>query len=424
MQLSDDNFDGLIQKAAEEYPLRTDNSNWDLISVRLNTNGFHQKPKQNRKWQYAALLLLLLGGVLFTIVEYSGKSSTANQDAASQKAANQKAADHNNTTKATTNRANDNKSDVAGAQISKANTVNSNAASAALPGLGTAKADAPAHDNVTYDYNNFLAAPKQSNAIQSQASNETRVPQSNQIVVKPEKANTSAQNTTASNTPVTDGNASTKKNEKGSTAIPITLKTQPTTLYGRFFAGPQLSTVKFQQTDKVGYRIGVAVGYRFNNRLNLELGVQREKKNFFSDGKYFDRSSLRLKESTAIESLHGSSVLTDIPITLRYNFNAKGKGQFFATAGLSAVLITHTERYDYAVTKDGMPDNLSRSYSSAETTKYFSTANMSVGYETPLSRSLKLQVEPYYQVHMQGFGIGDLPLNSFGINIGVVKDFK
>ena len=91
---------------------------------------------------------------------------------------------------------------------------------------------------------------------------------------------------------------------------------------------------------------------------------------------------------------------------------------------LSAVLITHTERYDYAVTKDGMPDNLSRSYSSAETTKYFSTANMSVGYETPLSRSLKLQVEPYYQVHIQGFGVGDLPLNSFGINIGVVKDFK
>ncbi|HYK44503.1 MAG TPA: hypothetical protein VEV83_05020 [Parafilimonas sp.] len=421
MQFSDDNFDDLVQKAAEEYPLRTDNSNWDVISVRLNTNGFHQKPIQNRKWPYAAVLLLLLGGVLFTIVEYSGNSSTANQNAGVQKAADQK-----NTTNATTNRPEGNKPDVAGVQISKANSVNPSVASEAVPGTRISKADPSGNGNVAYDFNSFVATPEQqTDAVQSEALTETRVPQSNQSSLKPESANQDVQNSIASTTPVTtNANAATTKNEKASTTIPITLKTQPKTLYGRFFAGPQLSTVKFQQTDKVGYRIGVAVGYRLNNRFSLELGMQREKKNFFSDGKYFDRSSLRLKESTAIESLHGSSVLTDIPISLRYNLNAKGKGQFFATAGLSGVLITHTERYDYAVTKDGIPDNLSRSYSSAETTKYFSTANMSVGYETPLSKSLKLQVEPYYQVHLQGFGIGDLPLNSFGINLGVVKGFK
>jgi hypothetical protein len=154
------------------------------------------------------------------------------------------------------------------------------------------------------------------------------------------------------------------------------------------------------------------------------LGVQRENKSFFSDGKYFDRSNVRLKPSTSIESLSGNAVLTDIPLSVRYNFNSKKNGQFFATAGVSTVLITHSEKYNYAVTKDGAPDNLTKSYGSLASTKYFSNMNVSLGYETPVGNSLKLKVEPYYQAYLHGFGVGDLPLSSFGINLGVVKDFK
>src|SRR5258705_13064428 len=75
MQVTDDNFDDLFQRAAEDYPLKTDNGNWDSVDARLNKNAFPQNAKQRRKWLYAALLLLLLTGAFFIIIDYSNNSS-------------------------------------------------------------------------------------------------------------------------------------------------------------------------------------------------------------------------------------------------------------------------------------------------------------------------------------------------------------
>ena len=37
-QQSDNNLDALFQKAAEEYPLKINNKNWDIVAAKLHTS--------------------------------------------------------------------------------------------------------------------------------------------------------------------------------------------------------------------------------------------------------------------------------------------------------------------------------------------------------------------------------------------------
>jgi len=424
MQFSEDNFDELFQRAAEDYPLKTGNGNWDGFSARLNNNGFPRQVKQTRKWQYAALLLLLLAGGFFVIVDYSKRSPNSKAAITDQKPSPAPSAKEDNSVKE--NNKNTKQPQTAG-NVAPGNTSidqrfagNKNAGQETLPGNN--------------NFGDELNKPLPGIDLQLSVSESSVQPgqkdliQSNPIIIPPKENTSSISDNT---NPVNNSNKTvgsnadkevTQTQKKSETHIK--LLSQPKTFYASFFVGPQLSTVKFQHPDKLGYRIGVALGYRMTNRFSMELGVQRENKSFFSDGKYFDRSNLKLKESTSIESLNGKAILTDIPVTVRYNFKSGNNSQFFAAAGVSAVLITHTEKYEYAVEIDGTPENLARGYSSQSSTKYFSNVNLSAGYEMPLGNSLKLKIEPYYQAHIQGFGVGDLPLNSFGINFGIVKDLK
>jgi len=418
MQLSDDKFDELLKRAAKDYPLKTGAGDWDSVYPRLSKNT-PEKAKKNRKWAYATLLLLLLAGAFFVIADYSNKSSGKKAPALHQQKAVRGDQAKDNT---------DVRQPQTGTAVS-GDKVNDHPAAIAQ---NSEQAGMPLHNNS--NNNNIInsesngSLPDKEPLLLAQIQTQTQTQKSDQT--SSNQPNISAKEGVVhvdagiKTLDKADGNNNIVgkddlNKKQAALTVPIKLSTSPKTLYGSFFAGPQLSTVKFQQGDNVGYRIGIALGYRINNRLNAELAVQRESKSFYSHGQYFDRS-----KPHSIETLNGDATITDIPVSVRYNFHEGNRGQFFAAAGVSAISITHTEKYEYVVTKNGTPKNLSRSYGSSSSTKYFSNINASVGYEIPVGSSFRLKAEPYYQTYIQGFGVGDLPLSSFGLNLGVVKDLK
>ena len=107
-----------------------------------------------------------------------------------------------------------------------------------------------------------------------------------------------------------------------------------------------------------------------------------------------------------------------------YNFLSKGNGHFFISTGINAVVITHNEQYKYAVSKNGVENNLSKNYSAIRAPKYFTGPNVSAGYETKLSKLCSIKIESYYQAPISDFGVGKLPVSNFGLNVGIIKDLK
>jgi outer membrane protein with beta-barrel domain len=411
-QQSDNNLDALFQKAAEEYPLKINNRNWDIVAAKLHTSSTGIQTKKSKKWQYAILLLLLLGGSFFIVdslnkkqaISYAVKQSSLSQK---NKSNNKQQKTYKNQPSRTLSK-NNNVIQIIGISKPYVHSANEgiyskdkafvssellNKDNDSLAQIHPSMQPKPFADNSN---NNFIALSQLKNDISSITNKN--------IIQNPDK---------------TDKAVNANKNIKH-----INLRPQPKTFYGTFFLSPNFATIKFQHINKPGYSIGVGLGYRINKRISAEVGLQRVHANFYSDAKYVDTSNLKLKRPETLDALNGNNKLTEVPVVLKYNL-FKNNYHFFATAGTTVALIMHAEKYDYNIIKNNRsPRDVYRKFSALTATKFFSSVNLSVGYETSVSKFFNVKIEPYFQAATQGLGIGNLPVNNFGVNIGIIKDLK
>jgi len=190
--------------------------------------------------------------------------------------------------------------------------------------------------------------------------------------------------------------------------------------YAGLSAAPDLSTIKMQSVKGVGTTFGVLLGYQFNSRWAVETGIYDDRKKYYTEGDYFDKSKIGNLRYADLLNVDGICNMWEIPVNVRYNLSTGEKMKWFATAGLSTYLMTH-ENYDYQYTWNGGPV-MTKSWQGANTSKYpFSVLNVSVGYEQRLGKIGNLRLEPYIRVPLGGIGTGNLPIMSAGLNIGLTR---
>jgi hypothetical protein len=413
MPYKNDDFQELFQKAGSDYPLRTDSSEWDNVAARLNAAVNEPKVTNSRFLKYAFVFLLLVSGsiVFYKFQFYTNKIALKEQS-----------------TKQHVN------SGVVDKPVER--TQNNNSASADITSLSIEDFDFKIDQNK-------LAASADWNKIGFAAIRSTKTGSCIRKNIKatvPLKLSEAAlsssgytnQSDLATNI-ISEKNLDDIKNHTNvghalnpgnvkSTRQLVKFRPLPSKFYGTFYASPEFSMVKFQKIDEPGYKLGIALGYSINKRFDIEIGLQREHINFYSDGKYFEKTALPIKSDDAVLSnVDGNSKITSVPVTLKYNFASKKNGHFYAAAGINVLQIAHTEVYDYIVSKNGRERDHSKKYSSVSDPSYFTGLIASAGYEVKVCNWFNMKAEPYYQIPIQNFGIGRLPVASFGINIGVVK---
>jgi hypothetical protein len=186
--------------------------------------------------------------------------------------------------------------------------------------------------------------------------------------------------------------------------------------YVGFFAGPDFSTVKFQDVHQVGSGFGLSVGYRFN-KLAVETGLIWDQKYYYSSGEYFKNSPQVYYPPNT--TFNGHCDMFEIPLLVRYDFSQDNKNGFFAKAGFSSYLMTH--QY-YSKKVNGVD---SGSWPWTESANYiFSIVQLSGGYEFSIGSKTKIQIEPYIKIPLRGLGEGNMPISSAGIYFGITHSFR
>ncbi len=419
MLYTNDDLNNLFKKAGKYYPLKTDSSNWDDVAAKLNKSTSESSASKSSKVLKYIMVIFLAGG---SLIFYKFKSASDFDQSERKKNNNKTFA--NDTQKNSPSYSNTTKPSMANVQFT--NPVQSHV-------------EKGKSGQSVYTFNltpvNRLSSialvkePPQSASLDNErslSSNESlklssSEKQENEISNVSQDEKEELEN--PDNNSLSKINQADELNETADATIRLN-QSRNYRIYGTFFGGPEFSTVKFQRLDKPGYKIGVSLGYRINKSVSLEVGLQREHLNFYSSGDYLDTTLLRIKPNTDIEDVTVSSKLTSVPVSLRYNFASKSKGHFYASAGINAVIITHSEQYQYSISKDGVPANISRSYSALTSSKYFSGVNFSAGFERDLSKCWSVKIESYYQTPVNNLGVGKLPVTSFGINVGITKNLK
>ncbi|MDF2189966.1 porin family protein [Paraflavitalea sp. CAU 1676] len=182
-------------------------------------------------------------------------------------------------------------------------------------------------------------------------------------------------------------------------------------------AGPDMSNVKFTNTDKLGYNVGLQVGYRFNNRWSVNTGFMYTRKNYTVEGEDFTKPNYGWWRWIDLTKVKGYCEMFEVPLNVRYDFSVNRKTRWYATAGASSYFMTG-EEYTYDYLYNGVPGTAPRSYDSSSN-YIFSILNLGVGFERSVGERLSIQAEPYFKLPTKGLGYGKINLNSYGIYFGV-----
>ena len=414
MQYQNDDMDELFRRAADGYPLKIQEGNWDAVAGKLSApvaTAARVSEQNNKKNNYkiVTLLLLLLIGSGTTIMlilngpnrNFNNKGTIKNANNIKVNIVNKQFSEYkqtpseNNEGASVISLINQEKKTIKKPTLEGTNFTNIISSNPEIP--YTKELVENKIETTTRDEKKIYEIKE----VISDLNNETSLanPLKNKLENNSEKKHEIENKTDASNT--------TKEKRK-----------KEKKFYVGVFAGPQFNQIKSQGFSNAGSSAGVVVGINLSKKLAVETGLFLSQKKYYSSGKYFNMKTAdpSMPVGMKVISLNGKSNIVEIPVKAKYNFKGKNKANFFATAGATSYILTN-ENNKYLVELNGNQQKLPANY--AENKRYFDAAlNVSAGYEYKLKQTT-LRIEPYVQVPLKKIGVGSMPLMSTGINVGI-----
>ncbi len=431
MQNLENDMDDLFRRASEKYPLNTGQSNWESIEEKLSAaevGADSQKPERKNNFEKSGLLLLLLfisliAGLLIlnrVHINYqavtNAKKTNRNENPNNKTVATEKIPLSQLAEKAQVNQVEStnerpeilpvntqlkgNKSQIINLAAKNNSRIFSNKSFSRSPGASDQK------DKYMKDQT-AIANETEKNLRQSKAENKTFLPEN------------SDKNPVTENkgTPNKNLSSSIKKTKSSGTEI-----TRENGFYLGMIAGPDFSNVKSSAFSNPGVGVGIVAGYDISKVVFIETGVVGNSKYYYSEGEMFNKESASMPDEMIVNNLESRSEIIEIPIKIGYRFCQTKNTELFAAGGIAAYIMTKEENH-YNVTMNGTPEKMEGIYTK-NNSKFPAILSISAGLEEKISGILKIRIEPYLKLPLQGIGVGELPVTSAGIQIGLVRDFN
>ena len=191
-----------------------------------------------------------------------------------------------------------------------------------------------------------------------------------------------------------------------------------------FSAGPDVSSVGFNNWGKIAINYGIGLSYAVSSRFTLHTGFYISEKIYSADKDQY-HAPPGSANYNYLYNINADCKVYDIPVTVSYSFGKSKNHQWFVSGGLSSYLMKK-ESYDYYYKyPSGYTDWKSWSISN-QNQHYFSVLDLSGGYQYLFNKRISLLTEPYLKIPLTGVGEGKVKLNSAGIlfTLGIKPFYK
>ncbi|MEO6229262.1 MAG: porin family protein [Ferruginibacter sp.] len=195
-------------------------------------------------------------------------------------------------------------------------------------------------------------------------------------------------------------------------------------LYAGLVGGPEFSKGNDMAYNNSGLSAGVLLGYRLNKKISLESGLLWNNKKYASQGKNFNMKKVAatMPSGMIINNLASNISLLEIPLKIKYDVYNKHNATLFLSAGVSAYVMTKEEN-NYNVTLNGANQQMTGVYKK-NSYELPAVVNISLGYQKNVSKNFDIRLEPFLKIPIQGIGVGNLPVTSAGLQVGIIHRLK
>ncbi len=189
------------------------------------------------------------------------------------------------------------------------------------------------------------------------------------------------------------------------------------------FAASEWSSIGMFGPRKMGYKFGANIGFQISDKLELSTGLSLSQKKFNGEGSHFTEAS-GWKDDIIPMTMEGKCNIIEIPLDVVYHFSGVGNTGFVASAGLRSYML-HSEWYGFEYDPMDMnPDLLEEKNMDNQNKNWLGSIELSMGYSKKISTNLSVQVAPYLQIPVTGFGDGKVNLYSCGVKFAARFDGK
>jgi hypothetical protein len=178
-------------------------------------------------------------------------------------------------------------------------------------------------------------------------------------------------------------------------------------------AGPDVSSVGFARPGKLRPVYGAGISLSYGKNFSISTGYYSVRKIYKAGATDYKFPYLPSNYSYLYE-IDANCKVTEIPLTLTWNFKEEGRGNWFFSAGASSFLMKR-ETYDYLYK---YPSGQVQTYTKVFGNKnqhIFSVVSLSGGYRKNISNSVFVSAEQYFKIPTGGVGAGKIDLNSTGL---------
>ena len=417
MQDIDQNIDDLFRKAAADYPLKLNESQWDDIAPLVEQSQLNNAvAKKAISKKYTGLVLIFLSLLLAAGLITNTFKPFKQTNLLSPKAENK-----------TNNPAIINeKADYTKIKITEKKQAQQKhyTGPSSLQPLTDYSARTLKRESIQKQTTGNKTFENKSDQSPENIAININVLETNTIEKNNSLAEDIKQETMAESTITEPGKDSAGKKETQAAMENTSVKKisrRKTGMYLGAVAGPLFDEVKNQGLKKTGFSIGIIAGYQFNKHLSVETGLSYAKKPYFSTGQYFsmDKISNSMPAGMQILSLEGNNYVWEIPARIKFDFLHRAESNLFLSAGITSYIMTY-EKNNYLVSMNGAQQTMISSYKN-KSRSLAATLDISAGYEHKLGKSNYFRVEPYVQIPLKGMGVGSMPMISSGLRIGITK---
>lgn len=178
-----------------------------------------------------------------------------------------------------------------------------------------------------------------------------------------------------------------------------------------------LSATGLEGFTDPGTMVGFAVEYYLADTWSIQTGATYAVKKYTALGSEYETPEWISARPDDLLSAIAKCTVIDIPFNIRKYFYTKKGKTFFASSGVSTYLMLR-EDYNYEYTEERPNWEPFWRYENRNN-HFFGILNLSVGYETPISKNLALGIEPFMKLPLTGIGEGRVRFLSFGTNIAI-----
>ena len=411
-------MDDLFRRAAENYPLKKNNGDWESIFKKISLSDEQELPgKKERKKDSKKLLIIVLLAIILILASLlifnfnpksnsSGKIAVApvprkdfeNKNVQKENPVKNKIASQNPVAgeqplNVNSEKNNETSKGISFSPVQKGNILLKRTFS--LPGSSTKNESGFETSSYPILIKSDIDYPKITfSAFANEIEKQPKIVIDSSLILSSEKKKTQT------------SKKSVKENG----------------LYAGIIAGPDFSKVKSEDFRKPGFNAGIFLGYQISKKFFAETGFTSGTKYYSSDGQTFHEQGAAMPDGMVVNNLQSYSRVLEIPLKIGYRIYKKNRSSFFVAAGVSAYIMT-MEKNNYNVTMNGNEEKMVGLYEK-NNVKTPAEFNLSTGWEYHLKGLMNIRIEPYLKLPLQGIGVGKLPVTSAGIQLGIYRMIK